>query len=287
MKKSISFALSISVILALVAWSPPNNEDILMPSGTPAVVIGTGNTVNGAAGPPATTAFRGYVAGNDNYIGTGSTAGYSAVLGNTNNAGIYSSVVAGNNNNIASGATDFQSTARYTGVFGSSNTIPQNRYSNMVVGGNNTADAHQSFVSGSLNTVNGPTVGGAPAQHSAAIGLVNHINAAHGVSIGQYNTVSGDWGVALGSCNTINAAYSASLGTWLKVDSAAVCAVGNYNATTVVGDVFVVGTGVSEATRRNSIRATDDGSVILGSATSGKVVLAKAQGDISMGAYAN
>ena len=135
----------------------------------------------------------------------------------------------------------------------------------------NTVDASNSLVVGLGNTVNSVTT--ANTTQSCAIGGANQINSEYACVLGYRNIVNSNWCTALG--------------TWLKVETPTVCAVGNYNATTVAGDVFVVGTGVSEATRRNSIRATDDGSVILGSATSGKVVLAKAQGDISMGAYAN
>lgn len=250
----------VTFTLGLVAWSPPNSEDILMTLGTPAVVIGTSNTVNGGGASP--TAFRGFVAGNSNICGTGSTAGYSALLGNSNTVNVYSSVVAGNSNTLASGAVDFANTVRYSGVFGVSNTVPLNRYSLLVTGGYNSVDAHESIVAGYTNTVNGGAVGTA-ASRSAAFGELNNINAAHGYAIGYQNIVSGDRGVAIGSGANASNANSTALG--------------KYNATMSPGDLLVVGNGIDNNNRSTALTVTTDGSVVLG----------RAQGDISMGAFGN
>lgn len=273
--KKIFVGTIIISTLALVAWSPPDSGDILMSAGTPAIVIGTNNLVNGASSPGeySTTEFRGLVAGDSNKCGTGSAAGYSALLGSSNIVNVHSSVVAGNLNTLANFATTFGETVRYAGVFGVSNTIPKNRYSLLVAGGYNSVDAHESLVAGYTNTVNGGVVGGTPATRSAAIGELNNINAAHGYAFGYQNVVSGNRAAAIGS------------GAKASVDNST--ALGKYNAEMVAGDVLVVGNGVDNNNRSTALKVTSDGSVVLGSAASGKVVLAKAQGDISMGDYSN
>jgi hypothetical protein len=145
------------------------------------------------------------------------------------------------------------------------------RTGSVISGASNTVDATQSLVCGSDNSV--VSAGSSEVRNSCAVGAGNQILSPRAYVIGYYNMVSGD--------------LSSALGSWLEVDEPSVVAVGQYNADTVPGDVFVVGGGSSDNSRRTALKATSDGSVVLGCATSGKVVLARAQGDIAMGNYSN
>ena len=249
--------------LALVAWSPPTGEDIFVSSGTPAVAIGSANQIEGFAHtstiPADTTAFRGFLAGKSNYVGSANSNGFAAIIGNSNTANAYSSVIVGNSNVVANGATTGTASLAYSGIFGTSNVIPLNCDSLLVSGTANSVNGSYSFASGSTNTVEGAT--GGPAYNSAAIGEFNHVAASRGYAIGYQNNVTGDRGVAIGK--GVNATNESST------------ALGRYNATMASGDVLVVGTGSSDTNRSTALRVTSDGGVILG----------RAQGDISMGAY--
>ena|GEM_PF-6463199 len=227
------------------------------------MVLGSGNEVDGYTSSPAgtsTTIYRGVVAGNTNLVGSGSSSGFSGVFGSANTANIVSSLVAGNQNVLGNNANSFGTCVRYSGVFGMSNVVPQNRYSLLISGGSNSVDAYESLVAGNGNTVNAGTVGW-PAYQSTAIGQLNNVNATHGYAIGYWNTVSGDRGVAIGSGTKAS-----------NVDSTAL---GRYNAPMSTGDVLVVGTGTADTARSTALRVTSDGGVILG----------RAQGDISMGDF--
>ena len=153
----------------------------------------------------------------------------------------------------------------------SAETADVARSGSIIAGSYNTVDATQSLVSGWGNTLNSVTT--TETRNSCAVGSSNIITSPHACIIGYENVVSGDW--------------SCAFGTWLNVSQSSVVAVGKYNEPTVTGDVFVVGAGGSDTTRDTAFKVTTDRSVILGSDTNGKVVLARAQGDISMGAYAN
>jgi len=52
-------------------------------------------------------------------------------------------------------------------------------------------------------------------------------------------------------------------------------------------DVLVVGTGTGSSTadRQTALQVKNDATVVLGNSSSGTVLLARAQGDISMGNY--
>lgn len=184
-------------------------------------------------------------------------------------------------------------------VMGSNIVTSPNGYVG-VIGINNPVNANHSLVIGTSNTLRGSSVG-ASADSSTAIGLYNLVTSTHGWAMGAANEVTGLRGVgigsnnqakalesvALGSSNIIDstAQYSYALGGGLRVNQGGAIALGSWNAPMVAGDKLVIGYG-EMATPATSFRATSDGSIVLGSPTgNGKVVLAKAQGDISMGAY--
>ncbi len=252
--------------LALVAWSPPSGEDsIWLTSGKPAIVLNSNNTANPDKISGTTSGinpFRGIIVGQGNDCGTGSGAQYAAVIGNSNLGNASSSVIVGASNTFAVGATSLSESFGRSGLFGDSNTVAKNSGSSVVVGTGNTAYANDSFVMGSLNTVNGETIATAT-RYSAAIGYFNGIAADTGWAIGYQNGVFGSRGVAIGTGTRVSSASTSTI------------ALGLYNADTVADDVLVVGNGTSVNNRQTALRITADGSVILG----------RAQGDISMGNY--
>ena len=207
-RKSKLILLSL-VVLGVVAWSPPNSEDL---------IVGVSPSVT-------------------------SPGGYVAVVGDSNVVSARNTLVAGLSNSVPAGAPTTSS----------------------------------SFVAGYNNTVAGapPSAG---ATSAAAIGVGNQIMAEFGWAIGYANEVSGRTSMALGYDNQVSAQKANALGRGLKVTQNFSTAVGTYNAVPMVsGDVFVVGSGSSDTIRNTALRVTSDGGVILG----------RAQGDISMGAYAN
>lgn len=240
-------------MLALVAWSPPANEDITITTGSPAVVLGIDNQFN---------SFRGFIGGNTNYVSSVSTTGYSALFGNGNTANILSTVLAGNSNTIGNGATAgvFSDSVRHSGIFGSGNVVPKGRYGLLISGGSNSINAHNSLVSGFDNMIVADAQGN-PAFHSVALGESNSVSTTHGYLIGYQNSVSADRGVAIGSGALANTANGTALG--------------KYNAEMAADDVLVIGNGTSVNARSTALRVTADGGVLLG----------RPQGDISMGAY--
>ena len=252
-KSLATSAAILSALFLLTSWSPPDLN----------VQIGSQTHASN---------YRGYVGGYTNTLSTSTLqTGFGTVLGNNNTAFLSAAVVAGGSNTIANGSTTSAHFLSGSGVFGSNNTIPQSRNNLLVAGTSHTVNATHSFVSGNSNTLNGVPVGDA-SYCSAAIGQSNNVASTTGWAVGYQNNSSGTRSLSLGSGSNAS-----------QTDSTAI---GRYNATMTSGDVFVVGTGTSSVPN-TSLKATSDGSVVLGSATSGKVVLAKAQGDISMGQYTN
>lgn len=249
--------------LGTTAWSPPAGDNY--------VNVGTANTTTGYIGtvsgeptkPVNITAFKGIISGTGNYAGSG--AGYSALFGEGNYVNAYSSVVAGIANEVALTATaaSTSSMVKYSGVFGSKNAIANGASSNVVGGYSNSVNSNSSIVGGSINTIEGATAGGTPGNWSAAFGLSNHVMAYEGWCMGRSNTVSAQGGIAVGQGTVADKPAGTALGKW--------------NVGMADGDVLVVGAGTADTARSTALRITSDGSVILG----------RAQGDISMGAYSN
>jgi trimeric autotransporter adhesin len=201
------------------------------------------------------------------------TVGQSGVIGSYNVVTGRSLMVVGDSNKVGEGAETTADELKWSLVVGTGNTVKKGtagRGRNIVAGDSNTVDGTNCLVAGFNNTLAAPTVGTICYQ-SSAIGNANQVNTKLGWAIGQQNEVTGLRGVAIGMGSNANNTDSMALGRW--------------NLPMEPNDVVVIGTGTSETVNNTALRATADGSVILGSATSGIVVLAKAQGDISMGIY--
>lgn len=211
MKKTALIGFSALILtLGLVAWSPPNGED---------VVVG-GTSITSPSGPIMT-------------VGTTSNKGKASY-----------SLVVGFGHEVSNESGDSA------------------RNGSIVAGNANTVDASTTLVSGFNNTANSTT--STETRASCLIGGNNQVTTAHGYAIGYWNLISADYGCALG--------YG------LQADSSAKSvALGRYNTEMESNDVLVVGSGSDGNNRFDALKITDDGGVILG----------RAQGDISMGAYSN
>lgn len=212
-------------------------------------------------------------AGEDFIVGTGNTVTspveITGVIGKNNNVTARSSLVVGDTNTVTPGESPYTTTSI---VAGAGNVLAGANYRNLVSGDTNSVRASNSLVAGTTNTVRGTTTTTATA-HSAAIGINNLVAAQTGWAMGASNVVSGLYGSAIGCSNNVSSAYGCALGGGLQVNQNGT-AVGSWNAPMQAGDVFVVGIGNS-TTPATGLTVKYDGSVILG----------RAQGDISMGAY--
>lgn len=248
-----------AIVLGVVAWAPPAVDDLVM--GTNIVA---------------------------------SPNGYVAVIGGGNKVNAASSFILGENNRVShdgNNATTPQGWRML--VVGDSNSSNGGGANTIVGGYHNAVIASNSLVVGEGNNVSGGTIGG-PAYDSAAIGANNLLNATYCWAMGINNAVQGNVGVAIGSgnqigisdqpivvesvaigsSNIVSSNYSYAFGGGLRVTQPGSLALGCWNAPMVAGDVMVVGCGNS-TTPTTALRVTSNGGVILG----------RAQGDISMGAY--
>lgn len=246
-----------ALILTLVAWSPPNSENLI-------VGPTTGSTANALSSP----------------------SGQSGLVGLSNSIrGTSSFVVGDNNTNYNSdGTVNTANKISRSLIAGDGNVQSGDRQNCILAGTANSLNANNTLVSGYNNDI--ASVTSTEVRNSCAIGGNNIITSPHAYAVGYNGTISGDYGVAIGNSNTVSSTYSQALGVGLSVNQSNSTAVGRYNAAMSSGDVFVVGTGNS-TTKNTALTAKSDGSLVLGSANSGSVVLAKAQGDISMGEYEN
>lgn len=156
-------------------------------------------------------------------------------------------------------------------VAGNDNTLISGPRPSTILGQNNYLRGARSLVTGMDNLVAGP--GSSYGNYSdltsetAVLGKANQVYSGRAFAVGFDNFVTGYDGIAIGS--------------GLDVTNGSSTALGQYNDTMKSEDVLVVGTGTGipsdpdNIERMTALRITDDGSVILG----------RAQGDISMGAY--
>ncbi|WP_309387625.1 hypothetical protein [Cerasicoccus frondis] len=140
-----------------------------------------------------------------------------------------------------------------------------------------------------------------------AIGDSNTVDAEGSVGIGAGNQISTSsrYAFAAGAYNVVDGLYAAAFGIHATASARAGVAFGQYNEAVTKngnlpdvtywqgggadpGPVFEVGVGTSSSDLKNGLTVFQDGSVVLGTddATS-QVLLARAQGDISMGAFGN
>lgn len=241
------------IVLGLIAWSPPAGDHI--------VQIGSSNTTGGHINPPQTikvSAFRGYIGGNNNLIG--SNGFHSVILGSTNTGNSYSSFVGGSQNQFAVTGNTAATSVRMMGLFGSNNVVGDSRSHLLVCGNANTVHASTSIVSGSSNMLGSTAL---QTGDSATIGYFNQVSASMGWAIGDTAYVLADGGMALG--------------TGVRAEKPTSTALGRYNDEMLANEVLAIGSGSDGNNRFTALRVTNDGGVILG----------RAQGDISMGQYGN
>lgn len=236
------------VLFALVAWSPPNSENLIV-----GPTSGTGDNKLSAPG------------------GQSGLVGASNEIRGTNTFVVGESNINYNSDHTANTANKISRSL----VVGLGNMPSGDRANCILAGSANAMNANNTLVSGANNDL--ASVTSTEVRNSCAIGANNIVTSPHAYAVGYNNTVSGDYGVTVGHSNLASASYSQSLGYGLKSTQLWSVAVGKYNNNMSSGDIFVVGTGTSDTARFTAIRVTNDGGVILG----------RSQGDISMGAYSN
>lgn len=193
-----------------------------------------------------------------------STTGQLGIIGNGNEIKGRSVLVIGDTNHISESAASGNE-VKWSLIVGAHNIVHEGtggRQRNIVAGDSNVVGGSNCLVSGYGNNVVSPTAGN-PTYQSAAIGSSNAVIADRGWVIGQQSEVTGYRGVAIG--------------TGAEAKNTDSMALGRYNEEMETNDVVVIGSGTSDTVRQTALRVTNDGGVILG----------RAQGDISMGAYAN
>ena len=182
----------------------------------------------------------------------------------TNN---FRGIAAGDNGTLS---TTISGVHGYACVIGNGHQVTTRQ--SIIAGSNQYSLSTGALITGYNNYVGSP--GGASpaggnhppaiqANLSAAIGDSNKVLSSQGWTMGYWNEVSGTRGLAMGS------------GTRAAITDST--ALGRYNADMVANDVLAIGSGSDSNNRFTALRVTDDGGVILG----------RAQGDISMGAYGN
>lgn len=254
MKTALRILLPIPVLFSLVSWSPTD----------PTVIIGTGNDIDGYIGTSPTsriTPFRGFLSGNNNFVGSTNTGsgmptmplapiGGAAVIGNSNKANLYYSVLAGESNQLALTADPavLSTFIRGAGVFGNGNVLSNGCANLLVSGSGNTIAANTSLVTGYTNTLGGATIGSS-ASNSAVIGIANQIAASQGWAIGNTNTVTNTSGVALGTGLIVSNDSSIALGKW--------------NAPMGINDLLVIGRGTSSSARATALTIQTTGAVVI------------------------
>ncbi len=212
--------------------------------------------------------------GEDITVGSGNTvsspAGVLGVIGSDNNVKAKNSFVVGESNVVTPADNPY---AWASIVAGTGNILSGGVYRTFVSGDSNTVQASNSLLAGAMNTLKGPG-GSGNATGSLVVGGGNNVQTAHGWAAGYNNQITGDYSVSLGNSNTVSGSYGYALGAGLTVNQSNAVALGQYNGNMAPGDVLAVGSGTS-TTANTALRVTSDGGVILG----------RAQGDISMGAY--
>lgn len=189
----------------------------------------------------------GFLTGNGNTIGSGN---YQTIFGNNN------LIVGGSNSAILGSANDTINTPSGNGrnvtIGGSSNKILGTAQYNLVQGFSHTISsesdpAYYNLVSGYRNSVDG-------AWYSGVFGYQNEDSARNSFVAGANNKVrpSADYSATFGSNNLSEVTYGFMAGLGLKnTGMISPTVVGRYNDP-VAGAYFSVGTGSSDASRKNS-----------------------------------
>lgn len=241
-------------------------------------------------GEPHATAFEPGAGALMVGFGNKATGDFSAVIGSLNQvSGKYS---------VALGVVNFSSSGS----------------GNVMLGRGNNVSGYYSVAMGLYNTVS--------KWGAVAMGGSNTASGSYSLATGRYTTASGWISTAMGYGSVASGSYSVAMGSWSHVygygalGSGAVLNVFG-NCTTVFGmfnesilasssddqyqdnadgHLFVIGNGSSNSSRSNAMVVYHDGAVDVGKndaddtvplqvTSDGSVILAKEQGDISMGAF--
>ena len=147
----------------------------------------------------------------------------------------------------------------------------------------------------------------AAGSYSVAIGFESRASRRASFSMGGYLVAGGGYSVAMGIANSALGYSSIAIGEGLRAHGSNTTVVGRFNESNLAGfgdhpdvenadgHLFVVGNGTS-SDRSNAMVIYHDGAVDVGKngaddtvplqvTSDGSVVLARAQGDISMGAF--
>ncbi len=172
----------------------------------------------------------------------------------------------------------------------------------LMAGGGNKAEGQSSVALGSYNTASN--------HGSVAIGFGNTSSSFSSLAIGEYAISSGTLSFAMGYHSAASGMLSFAMGSHLNAYGYSTTVVGRYNESTFAdasdsswapnedGHLFVVGNGTLWNDRSNAMVVYHDGAVDVGKndtddtvplqvTADGSVILAKEQGDISMGAFGN
>lgn len=204
--QTVKLAVLFTAIAGVVAWSPPNSEDL---------VVGGSNTID-------------------------STPGYVGVVGNSNTIKGHGMFVVGNSNNVPN--VD----SRHSAIIGRNNGFNNGRECSLVVGISNTVNANTSLISGHTNTVEGSGLGVTAWHSAAigyfnqimtspawTMGHTNEITGAYGTALGTANNVSNTYGTALGRGLTVTNSDAVALGRWnAPMNAEDIVVVGTGDATT-------------------------------------------------------
>ncbi len=250
-KRILTLSLCSASILLLTSWSPPNSEGIYLSSGKHIQIRNSVIDILTSNNPSIVNEYRDDEA--------------ALIIG------------AGNDLNLGS-----LSAERARGlVVGVDNDLMTDWRLSTVLGQRNKLRAGWSLVVGSDNTVAG--------RRSSDDNLID--NAYDSAVFGTSNQVYASRSHAMGYDNLITKSFGIAIGFGLTTSEHWGTALGRYNEDMDADDVLVVGTGSSHTDRSTALVVKGNGEVSIGVVgalritESGQVVLANAQGDISMGAY--
>ncbi|GAA5121168.1 hypothetical protein JIN84_00340 [Luteolibacter yonseiensis] len=173
-RKSLVMLSSVALLVGVIAWSPPNSEDVVV--GTSSMTSPTGALLIVGSGSSG-KAKGSLIVGRDHMISEGSGQGErlgTIVSGTENTVDATSSLVSGSNNQVLSATS----------------TEPRNVG---VIGANNLIGTVHGYAIGYTNVVSG--------DYGVALGASNTVASGHGRALGSGLSVTQDNSVALGIWN--------------------------------------------------------------------------------------
>lgn len=100
-------------------------------------------------------------------------------------------------------------------------------------------------------------------RYSTAMGYNTTASGTYSTAFGYYTTAEGTSSFASGFISTAPEPYSAALGLGLKTSNSAQTVVGKYNGSNA-NALFVVGNGISDASRNNAFAVSENGDTFIG-----------------------